>query len=138
MSIHLVRAGWTLCGIHVPDMWRDDSWLSADKPEAETEATCEYCLSHRLAPICSRDPASLDLYTVYKHPRDFPDEYVIRESHVLPTVRGEARVANGEIVCRGESLEEVHRQLFALPRGPGLTRLPRQDADDPVIVEVWI
>jgi hypothetical protein len=76
----------------------------------------------------------LRLYTVYARPRDFPGEYVVRES----LVHGGGKITQGEIVARGSTLEGVRAQIFALPRGPGLTCLPRMEGDDPVIVEVWI
>ncbi len=67
---------------------------------------------------------SLELWTVYDHPRDAPDEFLARK-YVLdqPTT----------VTVRGRTLDDVRSLL-----PPGLYRLPRQPADDPVIVEVWL
>lgn len=67
----------------------------------------------------------LSMYTVYAHPRDFPDRYVIRRFTLdRPT-------------------EEVHLfdvldQARSWCQARGLFCLGREVADDPCIVETWI
>lgn len=70
----------------------------------------------------------LHIWTIYDHPKDYPDSYVARLSLVGP---GITAVTNAMFTA--DTLEEL-RRLLPL----GLTRLPRQERDDPVIVEVWI
>ena len=65
----------------------------------------------------------LDIWTVYDHPRDYPDHYVAR------LWRGETPT---ETVLRASTLAELHAMLPA-----GLARLSRMEDDDPVIVETW-
>jgi hypothetical protein len=66
-------------------------------------------------------------YTIYKQPKDFPDECVARRAEIGPGV-----VKHCEIVARGKTVEEVREQL---PKN--ITALPVFENDDPVIVEVW-
>ena len=71
---------------------------------------------------------ALAIWTVYKHPRDYPGKYVARKS--MATGEG---IGITRDMFVADSLAEV-RALLPF----GLTRLPRQAADDPVIVEVWL
>lgn len=67
-------------------------------------------------------------FTIYDHPRDYPDKFVVRAFAIFP---GEV-LASGEcILC--DTLEEAREKI-----PPGLICLPRAEGDDPVIVEVWI
>lgn len=63
-------------------------------------------------------------YCIYKHPKDFPDKYVVRR------FIGE-QPTDYHFVA--DTLEEVRD---AIPSG--LFRMDRQVNDDPVIVEVWL
>lgn len=70
----------------------------------------------------------LAIWTVYNSPEDYPGLFVVRkwlvmDGVVTPTTEGGA----------GPSLEDV-RALIP----PGLVRCPRQELDDPVIVESWL
>ena len=67
---------------------------------------------------------NVTLWTVYKHPRDYPDKFVARK-FIMDKPTSEI------LIC--ESLEEVR---MLLP--PGLTRIERDEDDKPVIVEVWM
>jgi hypothetical protein len=69
----------------------------------------------------------LEMWTVYRHPRDYPDKFVARKWMVTPepTATHDMFVAN--------SLDEV-RMLLPF----GLHCLPRMEHDDPAIVEVWL
>jgi hypothetical protein len=74
---------------------------------------------------------SLSIYTIFDHPKDFPDCFVCRrfESYGVPVPRVIAR----EVVGTGKTLEQVRK---CLP--PGLTMLDRHPSDDPNIVETWL
>jgi hypothetical protein len=72
----------------------------------------------------------LPMWTVYDHPRDFPDAFVAR---LWKVGRGGRPVATGQTVVSHDI--EIIRGAF---RDAGLTCLPRQEADDPKIVEVWL
>jgi hypothetical protein len=68
------------------------------------------------------------LWTIYKHPRDFPDKFVARPYFSGPgwtTALSYKKLAN--------TLKEIRAML-----PPGLHRMERQREDDPVIVETWI
>lgn len=73
----------------------------------------------------------LELFTIYDHPRDYPDQFVCRRSEVTPT-----EIRPMEIVAAGQTLEECRDTLTR--HFPGLHCLGRQPEDDPVIVEVWV
>ena len=70
----------------------------------------------------------LPLFTVTDHPRDYPDYYVARLHLTLPGVE----VLPFAIMDR--DLETLRATLRAL----GLTLIPRDPTDDPVILESWI
>jgi len=74
-------------------------------------------------------PAVLSVWTIYDHPRDYPRHFVARRSEVL--MGGGIGTTND--MHTAPTLAEVRALL-----PPGLYRLPRQLADDPVIVEVWV
>jgi hypothetical protein len=71
----------------------------------------------------------LVLYTVYDHPKDFPDEYVIRrwDAYTYTPIDKEQPFA------RALTLDDIHA---ALP--PAVYNLGRLEEDDPVIIEVWV
>ena len=64
------------------------------------------------------------LWTIYRHPKDYPDKYVARK-FILDKPTSEILI--------GDTLEEL-RALLPF----GLTRLERDLGDDPLIVETWI
>ena len=71
----------------------------------------------------------MNMWTIYDHPRDFPDFYVAR----LFKVDAEGTRATVEVVL-SSSLDEIRRSMCLL----GLTCLNRSPEDDPLIVEVWL
>jgi hypothetical protein len=78
-----------------------------------------------MSPRIGRMAAGLEIWTVYDHPKDFPDLYVARLFiNDTPTAK----------TMKNADLDAIRRQL----RNKGFTRLPRQEADDPVIVECWL
>jgi hypothetical protein len=70
----------------------------------------------------------LTIWAIYKHPRDYPDKWVLRGHDIGP---GTVSVRPDCIVA--DSYAEVAAQL-----PPGLTKLHRFPGDDPVIYETWI
>jgi hypothetical protein len=78
--------------------------------------------------MSAKHPRVLQMWTVYRHPRDYPTKFVARMSlatHPEPTPTNDMFVA--------DSLDEVRALL-----PPGLYCLERLPEDDPVIVEVWL
>ena len=69
----------------------------------------------------------LSMYVIYDHPRDFPDNIVVRRFDIGP---GWSRPA--EVWALVETLEQAREKV-----PPGLTLLPRDPADDYGIIESW-
>lgn len=66
----------------------------------------------------------IDIWVIYKHPKDFPNKYVVRHwINENPT----------KTMYTANTLEEIRKKI---PQG--LTLLPRFPQDDPKIVEVWL
>ena len=66
---------------------------------------------------------TLEIWTVYRHPIDHPDKYVVRKFlYDQPT----------EEFYTSNTLEGIRKHV---PKG--LYRLSRQRGDDPKIVETW-
>jgi hypothetical protein len=71
----------------------------------------------------------LRMWTVYRHPRDYPDKYVARLFEIDadgPRVTGSIVIADG--------LERLQDEMMQM----GLVKLMRNAEDDPVIVETWL
>ncbi len=68
------------------------------------------------------------LFTVYKHPTDYPGKWVVR--------RFLGMVPDEKPTLLGDSLAEVQHELLELH--PHLYLLDRRPEDDPVIVETWV
>jgi hypothetical protein len=75
---------------------------------------------------------SLNLYTIYDSPRDFPGEFICRRFEIICDGAERMPVAR-EMVARGPTLQAVRDQL-----PPGLYRLGRDVTDEPQIVETWV
>ena len=73
----------------------------------------------------------LVMWTVYKHPKDYPDEYVARKFVITEDFY---RPSNESISSR--SLRDVRNVLRSLYRG--LIQLKRPPDDEPHIVGVWL
>jgi len=74
-------------------------------------------------------PKMLRMWTVYRHPRDYPGKYVAR----LWEIDASGHPNTGSIVV-SDTLESLQDELEAM----GLVRLIRSPGDDPVIVETWL
>lgn len=72
----------------------------------------------------------MQMWTVYERPSDFPDDYVARRWDI---VRGAREPIASGVLFAAKTLEQL-REL--LPEG--LHRMPRQEGDEPQIVEVWL
>jgi hypothetical protein len=71
---------------------------------------------------------ALHMWTVYDHPRDYPDKYVARRSEI-----GAASVKMTNDMFVADTVDELRTLL-----PPGLVCLSRDPNDDPCIVEVWL
>jgi hypothetical protein len=71
----------------------------------------------------------LRMWTVYKHPKDYPSDYVAR----LWEVNASGPVATASVVI-APSLEFLREQMMEM----GLVMMTRSPKDDPVIVETWL
>ena len=69
-------------------------------------------------------------WVIYKHPREYPDRYVLREWHID---EGDPNPRMGSRIELADELEEI--RLF-VPEG--CVCLTRSEDDDPSIVEVWL
>lgn len=72
----------------------------------------------------------LVMWTIYDHPRDHPDLFVAR-AYLIG--EGPEPVPSNEGIAHRE-LEPLRQQM----RDWGLTCLPRNEGDDPMIVETWL
>jgi hypothetical protein len=70
------------------------------------------------------------IWVIYDHPSDFPDEFVARRWIIIPMRHCYMPTAD---FYTAKTLDDIRARL---PKG--LTRLPRQDDDDVVIVETWV
>jgi hypothetical protein len=70
----------------------------------------------------------LSMWTIYDHPRDYPQAFVARRFEVSAEIKAtrDVRLFASLAACRADMPEM------------GLTRLDRQPPDDAVIVEVWL
>src|SRR5262249_47802004 len=117
---------------------------SADRPLRRAASPAPHLLPEmgRQAPqrdrCAVRPPASqaesvmpLVMWRVYKHPKDYPGEYVARKFLITEDFYGPS---NESISSR--SLRDVRSVLRSLYRG--LIQLKRLPDDEPHIVEVWL
>ena len=68
-------------------------------------------------------------YVIYKYPKDYPDDYVMRSF----TMNGDGSIRPDDTPQFSDSLEILRRNL---PQG--LVCVPADKKDDPVIVETWL
>lgn len=73
---------------------------------------------------------SLEMWTVYDHPRDFPNDYVARKW----VVNGDGSYGPDEEVMICSELEPIRERLAA----SGYACMPRDPNDDATILETWI
>lgn len=70
----------------------------------------------------------MDMWVIYDRPKDFLDQYVVRQWFIGPGV-----IFADEQAYLAATLEAARAMIPT-----GLTPIPRKPDDDPVIVEVWI
>jgi hypothetical protein len=68
---------------------------------------------------------SIDIWAVYDHPKDYPDDFVARKFM--------NQYPSNEII-RTRSLLELRKIL----ESKGLRCIARSEYDDPVIIETWL
>jgi hypothetical protein len=73
----------------------------------------------------------LVMWTVYKHPQDYPGEYVARKFVITEDFYGPSSES-----ISSRSLRDVRKVLRSLY--PGLIQLKRPPDDEPHIVDVWL
>ena len=71
---------------------------------------------------------TLSLWTIYDHPKDYPDHFVAQKWVIE---NGQKKWTDR--ILLHTSLEGLRAQLPI-----GLYCLPRQEEDDPIIVETWV
>jgi hypothetical protein len=71
---------------------------------------------------------AVTIWTIYKHPVDYPTKWVLRSSTVTRGVEEPA----AEIVT-ADSLEEIRAHV-----PEGCVMLDRDPADDPIVFESWV
>lgn len=75
------------------------------------------------------EESGLAVWVIYDHPKDYPDFYVVRKQ-----IAG-----NGQVRPTGHYfLSNTLGPLRQIVEAMGLTCIPRDPSDDPVIVECWI
>jgi hypothetical protein len=92
--------------------------MTSHNPNDAQHLYCGHC--HRF----HKEARTLYLWVVYRHPADFPNDYVARAWD------GEDATGIGYAAPTLEAVREL------LP--PGLHRLDRNPLDDAVIVETWL
>ncbi|AWY05439.1 hypothetical protein HOT42_gp90 [Microbacterium phage Metamorphoo] len=68
------------------------------------------------------------VYTIYDHPSDYPDDYVLRAWRVQ-----DGAVVGYDVSGKHPDLEEVRRMI-----PEGRHRIGRMQDDDPAILESWV
>lgn len=75
------------------------------------------------------DTDFLSMWTVYDHPTDYPEGFIARRWAI-----GKGTMTATAEVMLSADLDGIRDAMTGL----GLTPLPRQDGDDPCIVETWL
>jgi hypothetical protein len=73
----------------------------------------------------------LEMYTVYNHPRDYPDTFVVKK---WICEAGNPPVQDTSYVFTSQSLQKCREEMQA----KGLICIGRETNDDPVIEETWM
>ena len=69
-------------------------------------------------------------YVIYDHPKDFPDDFVVRRFEITK----DGAIPESKLFMNRKSLGEIREQLKRI----GLYPIARHTEDDPVIVETWV
>ena len=76
-------------------------------------------------------PDVLQTWTIFRHPRDYPNSYVVRRFDIVPGSREPVPSMYPHAI--GPTLEAVRQTI-----PPGLMRFDRHPMDEPQIVEIWM
>ncbi len=68
-------------------------------------------------------------YVLYDHPKDFPNEYIVREWSVQSD-----KIEPIGVFLQSQHLNEIYHYMGAMD----LYYIPRQMNDDPCIMGVWL
>ncbi len=71
----------------------------------------------------------LEMFVVYRHPRDYPERYVLRRWWVSAGVQS----PDDDWFYLADTLDQIREYVPA-----GCVRLERDPKDQPQIVEVWV
>lgn len=74
----------------------------------------------------------MKMYTIYDHPIDFPEEFVVRAWRIIEGSLDP--IPDQNIFIKHKDLECIRKELFDM----GLVCIPRSESDSPGIVETWI
>jgi hypothetical protein len=75
----------------------------------------------------------MEIFTVYDHPIDFPDHFVVRR-FVVTTKSPFVPIPDEDIFLKHKDLEWIRNRLLHC----GLICTPRHENDDEKIIESWI
>jgi hypothetical protein len=92
---------------------------------ASVEINMDYA---RLVQLSAASLGQLLIWTIYDHPKDFPEWFVARPFIIRPKTSGPMPM---HLIAK--SLDTLRLML-----PDGLTCLQRQPTDDPTIIEVWV
>jgi hypothetical protein len=88
-------------------------------------------MSGKLVPRPEGD--HLSIWTVYVHPKDYPNKIVARES-IIGAIQGSSDILVADEAIFTDNLSE----MIAIMLSKGLTRLSPNPTDDPVIESTWV
>jgi hypothetical protein len=145
--IHVLHEGRPLCRFS-PELPRDwpegHACISASELPRELEdpqspvraLMCKGCLEAFEAATKTLHvnrseamPPVLCLWTIYDHPKDYPNAIVARKYDV--NANGTTATGDVRLFANVELARQTMREM-------GLTRITRDPSDDPVIVETWL
>lgn len=72
----------------------------------------------------------LELWTIFRNPKDYPGKYVVRKFFIE---RGAPGPVADNFVLVADTLDDARRHIPSW-----MTRLVRDEGDEPQIVESWI
>jgi hypothetical protein len=71
-------------------------------------------------------------YTIYDHPSEFPNDFVVRRFTIVRT--SPIPVPDETIFYKSHDLKEIRMKMYRM----GLTRIVRDPSDPPRVLETWI
>ena len=77
----------------------------------------------------SKNDDQMIQYVLYREPRDFPHDYVVRSWSI-----SEGKIEPLSVVVKSGNLTTIYDHMGSM----GLYYMPRQTNDDPCIMGVWI